>query len=94
VASPPTWASSASPHLRAAKDATGRTLRHLPLVGDSAYQAAKRVKESLKQLVATTSLFETLGLKYGGPIDGHDVAALERALRDAAAYEDRWSSTS
>ncbi|MGD0834912.1 MAG: 1-deoxy-D-xylulose-5-phosphate synthase [Candidatus Dormibacteria bacterium] len=75
-----------SPRYEAAKDATSRTLRHLPLVGGSAYQAAKRVKESLKQLVATTSLFETLGLKYGGPIDGHDIAALERALRDAAAY--------
>jgi 1-deoxy-D-xylulose-5-phosphate synthase len=75
-----------SPTYEAAKDATGRTLRHLPLVGDSAYQAAKRVKESLKQLVSTTSLFETLGLKYGGPIDGHDIPALERALRDAAAY--------
>ncbi len=75
-----------SPTYEAAKDATGRTLRHLPLVGDSAYQAAKRVKESLKQLVATTSIFETLGLKYGGPIDGHDIAAVERALRDAAAY--------
>ena len=75
-----------SPRYEAAKDATGRTLRHLPLVGGSAYQAAKRVKESLKQLVVTTSLFETLGLKYGGPIDGHDIAALERALRDAASY--------
>ena len=75
-----------SPTYEAAKDATGRTLRHLPLVGDSAYQAAKRVKESLKQLVSTTSIFETLGLKYGGPIDGHDIPALERALRDAAAY--------
>ncbi len=75
-----------SPTYEAAKDATGRTLRHLPLVGDSAYQAAKRVKESLKQLVVTTSIFETLGLKYGGPIDGHDIAAVERALRDAASY--------
>jgi 1-deoxy-D-xylulose-5-phosphate synthase len=75
-----------SPTYEAAKDATGRTLRHLPLVGDSAYQAAKRVKESLKQLVSTTSIFETLGLKYGGPIDGHDIPALERALRDAASY--------
>jgi 1-deoxy-D-xylulose-5-phosphate synthase len=75
-----------SPVYEAAKDATGRTLRHLPLVGDSAYHAAKRVKESLKQLVVTTSVFETLGLKYGGPIDGHDIAALERALHDAASY--------
>ena len=29
-------------------------------------------------------MFETLGLKYGGPIDGHDLQAVEKALRDAA----------
>jgi 1-deoxy-D-xylulose-5-phosphate synthase len=36
--------------------------------------------------VVPVSLFESLGLKYGGPIDGHDIHALERALRDAARY--------
>jgi 1-deoxy-D-xylulose-5-phosphate synthase len=44
------------------------------------------MKNSLKQLVAPHSIFETLGLKYGGPIDGHNMRELERALRDAARY--------
>src|SRR5207302_3170459 len=61
-------------------------IRHVPVVGDSAYDTARRMKNSLKQLVAPASIFETLGIKYGGPIDGHDVHDLERALRDAARF--------
>ena len=75
-----------SPKYEAAKDAAGHALRALPAVGHSAYETARRMKNSLKQLVAPTSIFETLGLKYGGPIDGHDIAAVEKALRDAARY--------
>jgi 1-deoxy-D-xylulose-5-phosphate synthase len=73
-----------SPRYEAAKDAAGTALRSLPAVGHSAYETARRMKNSLKQLVAPISLFETLGLKYGGPIDGHDLQAVEKALRDAA----------
>ena len=73
-----------SPRYEAAKDAAGNALRALPAVGHSAYETARRMKNSLKQLVAPISLFETLGLKYGGPIDGHDLQAVEKALRDAA----------
>jgi 1-deoxy-D-xylulose-5-phosphate synthase len=75
-----------SPRYEAAKDAAGSVLRGLPLGGELAYDAAKRMKNSVKQLVAPPSIFESLGLKYGGPIDGHDVRAIERALRDAARY--------
>jgi 1-deoxy-D-xylulose-5-phosphate synthase len=75
-----------SPKYERAKVAAGQTLRQLPVVGQSAYGAAKRMKDSLKQLVSPISIFETLGLKYGGPIDGHDVRALEKAMRDAGAY--------
>ena len=75
-----------SPKYERAKGAAGHTLRHLPVVGESAYGAAKRMKDSLKQLVSPISIFETLGLKYGGPIDGHDIRALEKAMRDASAY--------
>jgi 1-deoxy-D-xylulose-5-phosphate synthase len=75
-----------SPKYERAKVAAGQTLRQLPVVGQSAYGAAKRMKDSLKQLVSPISIFETLGLKYGGPIDGHDVRALEKAMRDAAEY--------
>ena len=75
-----------SPRYEAAKDRAGNALRSLPAVGHSAYETARRMKNSLKQLVAPASIFETLGLKYGGPIDGHDIAAVEKALRDAAHY--------
>ena len=75
-----------SPTYEAAKDAAGRVIRNVPVVGDSAYDTARRMKNSLKQLVAPASIFETLGIKYGGPIDGHDVRDVERALRDAARY--------
>jgi 1-deoxy-D-xylulose-5-phosphate synthase len=73
-----------SPRYEAAKDVAGSALRSLPAVGHSAYETARRMKNSLKQLVAPISLFETLGLKYGGPIDGHDLQAVEKALRDAS----------
>ncbi|HXA28709.1 MAG TPA: 1-deoxy-D-xylulose-5-phosphate synthase [Candidatus Angelobacter sp.] len=75
-----------SPKYEAAKDKAGTVLRGLPVVGDSAYDTARRMKNSLKQLVAPHSIFETLGIKYGGPIDGHNVRDVERALRDAARY--------
>jgi len=75
-----------SPRYEAAKDAAGSVLRGLPVAGDLAYDTAKRMKNSIKQLVAPASIFESLGLKYGGPIDGHDVRAVERALSDAARY--------
>ncbi|HZS16215.1 MAG TPA: 1-deoxy-D-xylulose-5-phosphate synthase [Candidatus Dormibacteraeota bacterium] len=75
-----------SPKYEAAKDAAGNVLRGLPVVGDSAYDTARRMKNSLKSLVAPHSIFEALGLKYGGPIDGHNVRDVERALRDAARY--------
>ena len=75
-----------SPKYERAKGAAGHTLRQLPVVGESAYGAAKRMKDSLKQLVSPISIFETLGLKYGGPIDGHDIRALEKAMSDASAY--------
>ncbi|MDQ6848291.1 MAG: 1-deoxy-D-xylulose-5-phosphate synthase [Candidatus Dormibacteraeota bacterium] len=76
-----------SPKYERAKGAAGQTLRQLPVFGESAYGAAKRMKDSLKQLVSPISIFETLGLKYGGPIDGHDIRALEKAMRDASAYK-------
>ncbi len=75
-----------SPRYEAAKDAAGNVLRRLPAVGQPAYRTARRMKNSLKQLVAPMSVFEALGLKYTGPVDGHDLRDLEHVLRDAARY--------
>src|SRR5947209_9646262 len=60
-----------------------RLLRDLPLVGSTADQAAYRVKEGLKQLLQPSTVFESLGIKYAGLVDGHDEAALEEVLRRA-----------
>jgi len=57
-----------------------RLLRDLPLVGPKADQAAYRVKEGLKQLLQPSTIFESLGIKYAGIVDGHDEPALEEVL--------------
>src|SRR5258708_59190 len=60
-----------------------RVVRDLPLVGSTADQAAYRVKEGLKQLLQPSTIFESLGIKYAGIVDGHDEPALEVMLSRA-----------
>ncbi len=64
------------------KSALSRT----PLVGGAMYGAVHGLKKGIKDIVAPQGMFEDLGLKYVGPIDGHDVLALESALRKARAF--------
>jgi 1-deoxy-D-xylulose-5-phosphate synthase len=63
-----------------------KTLAGTPLVGPSLYDALHRIKEGLKDVLSPQVLFEDLGLKYVGPIDGHDVGAVENALRKARDF--------
>ncbi len=62
-------------------------LQRVPLIGPAMVRTAQRVKESLKHLVLPGMLFEELGLTYLGPIDGHNVAALQDVLRQATQVE-------
>jgi 1-deoxy-D-xylulose-5-phosphate synthase len=71
------------PRYERLKDEISRLLRDLPLVGSTADQAAYRVKESLKQLLQPSTIFESLGIKYAGLVDGHDEPALEEVLSRA-----------
>ncbi|HEV2139838.1 MAG TPA: 1-deoxy-D-xylulose-5-phosphate synthase [Candidatus Dormibacteraeota bacterium] len=68
------------PRYEKVKEEISRLLRDLPLVGYSADQAAYRVKEGLKQLLQPSTMFESLGIKYAGLVDGHDEAALEEVF--------------
>jgi 1-deoxy-D-xylulose-5-phosphate synthase len=63
-----------------------RTLRRSGPPGRAAYEALHGLKKGIKDVVAPQGMFEDLGLKYVGPIDGHDEPAVERALRRAQAY--------
>jgi 1-deoxy-D-xylulose-5-phosphate synthase len=74
---------SVDPRYEKLKEQVSRRLRDLPLLGATADEAAFRFKEGIKQLVQPTTVFESLGLKYAGPVDGHDVAALEEVLTRA-----------
>jgi 1-deoxy-D-xylulose-5-phosphate synthase len=71
------------PRYERIKDDISRLLRDLPLVGSTADQAAYRVKEGLKQLLQPSTMFESLGIKYAGLVDGHDEPALEEVLTRA-----------
>ena len=64
------------------KHLLGRT----PVVGPPVYEALHGMKKGLKDVVAPQGMFEDLGLKYIGPIDGHDIEAVEHALRRARAF--------
>ncbi len=61
-------------------------LSRTPVVGGVMYGAAHGMKKGIKDIVAPQGMFEDLGLKYLGPIDGHDEQALESALRKARSY--------
>ena len=54
--------------------------------GRLAYETLHGVKKGIKDIVAPQGLFEDLGLKYVGPVDGHDTEAVEHALRRARSF--------
>ncbi len=63
-----------------------RRLPAAPVVGRPLYQALHAVKRAAKDFFLPQSMFEDLGLKYLGPVDGHDLEALERALISAKEF--------
>ena len=61
-------------------------LQKTPVVGAPIYETLHGMKKGIKDIVAPQGMFEDLGLKYMGPIDGHDIAALEKALTKAKEF--------
>jgi 1-deoxy-D-xylulose-5-phosphate synthase len=62
------------------------TLTHTPLVGSPLFETLHGIKKGLKDVIQPQVLFEDLGLKYLGPVDGHDEQAVEFALRRAREF--------
>ena len=69
-----------------ALDTVRATLSRTPIVGPPLYTALHGLKRGVKDFLQPQVLFEDLGIKYVGPIDGHDVVAMESALRRARDY--------
>jgi 1-deoxy-D-xylulose-5-phosphate synthase len=70
------------PTLSAIKDRLNRS----GPVGPAAYEALHAIKKGLKDALAPQGMFEDLGLKYVGPVDGHDRVAVEQALLHAKRF--------
>ncbi|TDD19413.1 1-deoxy-D-xylulose-5-phosphate synthase [Kribbella turkmenica] len=67
-------------------DLIKKNLGRTPYVGPPMYEVLHGVKKGLKDVLAPQGMFEDLGLKYVGPVDGHDRQALEDALRSAKSF--------
>jgi 1-deoxy-D-xylulose-5-phosphate synthase len=67
-------------------DLVKEALGHTPLVGGPLYEVLHAVKKGMKDAVAPQAMFEDLGIKYVGPVDGHDRVAVESALRRARGF--------
>jgi 1-deoxy-D-xylulose-5-phosphate synthase len=61
-------------------------VRAVPLIGEICYHFMHSVKAGLKDSLSPQLLFTDLGLKYVGPVDGHDERAVEGALRSARGF--------
>ena len=61
-------------------------LSHTPVVGAPIYETLHGMKKGIKDIVAPQGMFEDLGLKYVGPIDGHNIEAMDRALEQAKEF--------
>ena len=67
-------------------DAGKRAITHTPVVGRTVYAGLHALKAGVKDALSPQPLFADLGLKYVGPVDGHDLPAMEAALRRARDF--------
>ncbi|MHB8592884.1 MAG: 1-deoxy-D-xylulose-5-phosphate synthase [Acidimicrobiales bacterium] len=70
-----------------ARERARRLLRRLPGVGGFAYSSVHGLTSAVREIVTPHRFFEALGVRYAGPIDGHDIAGVEQALAHAATWD-------
>jgi 1-deoxy-D-xylulose-5-phosphate synthase len=76
-----------NPRYEQVLDLVKKRLNGVRGVGPAVYDALHAMKKGMKDALAPQGLFEDLGLKYVGPVDGHDRAAVERALTQAKRFD-------
>ncbi|HET9091605.1 MAG TPA: 1-deoxy-D-xylulose-5-phosphate synthase N-terminal domain-containing protein, partial [Acidimicrobiales bacterium] len=74
------------PRYMRVKGALKGVIEELPVMGSLAGHSFRGLTSALREVVEPHVFFEALGVRYTGPLDGHDVAQLEQALRRAAAW--------
>jgi 1-deoxy-D-xylulose-5-phosphate synthase len=64
-----------------------RTVPHLPKVGKAAYLGIDGLTSVVREMVTPHTFFENLGVRYIGPIDGHDIESMESTLKSASLWD-------
>ncbi|HEX4538771.1 MAG TPA: 1-deoxy-D-xylulose-5-phosphate synthase [Acidimicrobiales bacterium] len=70
-----------------ARNRVKQFLRDVPAIGGLAYTSAQGLTAALREVIEPHVFFESLGVRYTGPLDGHDIEVMEQALRHAAEWE-------
>ena len=65
------------------KEGVTQSLERIPVYGQRIVDNIRKTKSGIKQLVIPGMIFEDMGIMYLGPVDGHDIGALVRVLREA-----------
>ncbi len=76
-----------NPTYTAARERLRLRLRELPALGELAYSGVHSVTSALREMVSPHTFFEALGVRYAGPIDGHDIEHMEQAFTHAAEWD-------
>jgi 1-deoxy-D-xylulose-5-phosphate synthase len=76
-----------NPTYTAARERLRLRLRELPAFGELAYSSVHSLTQALREMVAPHTFFEALGVRYAGPIDGHDIEHMEQAFTHAAEWD-------
>jgi len=64
-----------------------RFMERLPVVGDYAAAGLSALRTAFREVIEPHAFFEALGVRYTGPVDGHDFDQIEEALRAAATFD-------
>ena len=75
------------PGLTSVRSKIEERLRELPGVGSLAYSSLQGLYSAVREVIEPPAFFEALGVRYVGPIDGHDIPGMEMALVQAAEHE-------
>ena len=77
----------AAPGLKSVRARIEEALRELPGVGNLAYSSLQGMYSAVREVIEPPAFFEALGVRYVGPIDGHDIPGMEHALRQAVSFD-------
>jgi 1-deoxy-D-xylulose-5-phosphate synthase len=76
-----------NPSYMAVRGRVESALKDLPGLGPIAVSGIKGIRAAFREVLEPMAFFEGLGVRYSGPIDGHDIAGVESALRHAAEHD-------